>query len=149
MSRVQIGKERIFNNEFATRGVRNVVKWDILPIVNEEVLYIVFEEAHSPWRQGIWLKTDRGLEINGERCLSFSLWFDTAPREVPCRCLTDDGCLSLYNIWDSGDGMRSQGWSSGMIVEELPDGRRYRCNDLGFDTQFDKLVVRVERGRSA
>jgi hypothetical protein len=32
-----------------------------------------------------------------------------------------------------------------MLVDELPSGRRYRCNDFGFDTAFDKLVFRVER----
>jgi hypothetical protein len=145
MSKVQIGKERIFNNEFVTRGVEGVTLWEIFPVVNNELICVVFEEANSLWRQGIWLKTDRGLEINNELCPSAVLWFDTAPRQVLCRCLTYDGCLSVYNVWDEGEGRRSQGWSSGMLVEELPNGRRYRCNDVGFDTRFDKLVVRVER----
>jgi hypothetical protein len=25
------------------------------------------------------------------------------------------------------------------------DGRRYRCNDIGFDTNFDKLVFRIQK----
>jgi len=145
MNKVQIGKERIYNSEFAKRGLKGVVKWDIFPIVHNEIIRIVFEEAHSSWRQGIWLRTDEGLEVNGELCPSVVLWYDTAPREVLCRCFTSDGCLSIYNIWNKGDGRQSQGWSSGMLIEELPNGRRYRCNDVGFDTQFDKLVVQVER----
>jgi hypothetical protein len=32
-----------------------------------------------------------------------------------------------------------------MRVEELERARRYRCNDIGFDTAFDKLVFRIER----
>jgi hypothetical protein len=35
--------------------------------------------------------------------------------------------------------------SSGMLIEEMPSGRRYRCNGIGFDTHFDKLVFRIEK----
>ena len=81
---------------------------------------------------------------------SMDLWVDTAPPEVVAHCMTADGNLSVYNIWDSGRGRgrESQAHSSGMLVEDLPDGRRYRCNDIGFDTNFDKLVFRImfERG---
>jgi hypothetical protein len=145
MNKLDVGRERIYNAEFAKRGIQNVVKWDILPVLNDEIISVVAEEINSEWRQGIWLRTDRGLEVNAEVCLSVVLWYDTAPKEVFCRCLTSDGCLSVYNIWDKGDGRNSQAWSSGMLIEELPNGRRYRCNDIGFNTRFDKLVVRIER----
>jgi hypothetical protein len=145
MDKLDIGKERIYNAEFAKRGIQSVVKWDILPVHNNEIVSVVFEEINSQWRQGIWLRIDRGLEVNAEVCPSVVLWYDTAPKEVLCRCLTSDGCLSIYNIWDRGTGKHSQAWSSGMLIEELPNGRRYRCNDIGFDTRFDKLVVRIER----
>jgi hypothetical protein len=145
MNKLDIGKERICNAEFAKRGLESVVKWDILPVLNDEIIRVVFEEINSVWRQGMWLRTDRGLEVNAEVCPSIVLWYDTSPKEVFCRCLTSDGCLSVYNIWDKGDGRNSQALSSGMLTEELPNGRRYRCNDIGFDTRFDKLVVRIER----
>jgi hypothetical protein len=145
MDKVQIGKERIFNKEFAKRGVAGVIAWDIFPVINRELIFVVFEHANSSWRQGIWLKTDLGIETNNELCPSVVLWFDTAPREISCRCLTNDNCLSIYNVWDKGKGRESQAWSAGMLVEEVPNGRRYKCNDVGFETQFDKLVVRIER----
>jgi hypothetical protein len=145
MSKPEAGKQRIFNKEFAKLGVAGVIVWDIFPVSNGELVFVVFEEANSPWRQGIWLKTDRGIEVDNELCPSVLLWFDTAPREVQCRCFSNDGCLSVYNVWDRGLGKNSLSWSSGMLVEEVGNGRRYRCNDIGFDTRFDKLILRVER----
>jgi hypothetical protein len=32
-----------------------------------------------------------------------------------------------------------------MIVEALPNGRRYRCNDGFADDDFDDLIFRLER----
>jgi hypothetical protein len=34
-----------------------------------------------------------------------------------------------------------------MLVEELPNGRRYCCNDIGFDTDFSKLIFRLEKAQ--
>ncbi len=147
MNKISLGKERIYNAEFAKRGVQSVVLWDVLPVLDNQTISVVFESINSQWRQGIWLRTDRGLEVDTQVHPSIVLWHDTAPKEVFCRCRTSDGCLSVYNIWDSGEGKRSQAWSSGMLIEELPNGRRYRCNDVGFDTRFDKLVIRIERAR--
>jgi hypothetical protein len=33
-----------------------------------------------------------------------------------------------------------------MLVEEIPNGKRFRCNDIGFATNFDKIVFRIEDG---
>jgi hypothetical protein len=32
-----------------------------------------------------------------------------------------------------------------MRVTELPTGWRFGCNDIGFETAFDKLIFRIER----
>jgi hypothetical protein len=29
---------------------------------------------------------------------------------------------------------------SGMRIDELPNGRRYYCNEIGFETEFDRLI---------
>lgn len=143
----EAGRIRIYNGAFEQRGRKDVVMWDILSVHNGEKIKVVFESASSPWRQGVWLQTDRGLIVNRTHCKSVELWIDTAPQEVILECLTDDGFLSVYNIWDSGRGYgaESQKLSSGMLVEEAPDSRRYRCNDIGFETDFDRLVFRIER----
>lgn len=145
MSRSSIDTGRIISKAFAQRGVDGIVKWDVLPVSDGERVRIVFEATRLSWRQGVWLKCDRGLDINGVHCPSAVLWSDTAPASVICVCRTDNGKLNIYNIWDAGEGQRSQAHTSGMRVEELNRGRRYSCNDIGFETAFDKLVFRVER----
>lgn len=145
MSKADIPNERVLSSAFREKGWADVVKIDVLPINDGDVIKLVFESCNSPWRQGVWLKTDEYLVINQLQCPSAQLWQDTAPKEVLIECHTRDNRLHLYNIWDRGKRYESQSWTSGMLVEELPNGRRYRCNDIGFDTDFAKLVFRIER----
>jgi hypothetical protein len=147
MSQFELPKHRIMSKAFGERGRHDVVKIDVLPVREGELLKVTFESVGSPWRQGAWLKTDRGLVVAQQLCVSVELWYDTAPREVLLECRTNDGCLHLHNVWDRGLGSNSQAWSSGMLIEELPNGRRYRCNDIGFDTDFSKLIFRIERAQ--
>lgn len=60
-------------------------------------------------------------------------------------CYTEDGCLSIYNMWDKGKGPESQSHTSGMLIEENGDVITYNCNDIGFETNFDKLVFSIEK----
>lgn len=138
-------KKRAYNPAFAERGREDVVMIDVLTIRDGEHLKLVFEKTNSKWSQGVWMLTDRGLLVNDRLCPSVNIWQEGAPQEVLIQCHTEDGILSLYNIWDKGQGKQSQSYSSGMLVEELPNGRRYYCNDIGFETSFDKLVFRIER----
>jgi hypothetical protein len=146
MSKTDLPGEQVINNAFKERGREGVVMIDVFPVCDGELLKLTFEDVNSPWRQGVWMKADDHLIVNGQRCPSVELWQGTAPMEVFVECHTRNGRLHLYNIWDKGNGSNSQSWTSGMLVEELPNGRRYRCNDIGFDSNFEKLVFRVERG---
>lgn len=137
------GEERIYNSSFNKQ--LGVVLWDVFPIVDGEKLMVTFESKNSDWSQGIWLMSDRGLEVDGIRNKSLLLWYETAPMIVDVVCYTKNCLLSVYNVWDRGFGKNSQAQSSGMLVEELVNGRRYKCNDIGFDTKFDKLIFRIER----
>lgn len=137
--------ERIYSSGFAEQGRSDVVLIEVISVADREVLKLVFESTNSPWRQGVWLATDQVVVINNVKCPSAELWYDTAPREVLIQCRTEENILWLYNIWDDGNGRQSQAWTSGMLVEELANGWRYRCNDIGFETNFDKLVFRLER----
>jgi hypothetical protein len=145
MNNIKLPDERVFNSAFKERGREDVVKIDVLPIHDGDQLRLVFESKNSPWRQGVWLKTDAHFLVNEHESSSVQIWQDNAPNEVLIECHTRNGFLHLYNIWDKGSGRESQSWTSGMLVEELPNGRRYRCNDIGFDMSFAKLVFRVER----
>lgn len=144
MSKFEPPSEQVMSKAFNEKGREDVVKIEVFPIQDGDLLKLTFESVKSPWRQGVWMKTDDHLVVNQERCPSVELWQDTAPNEVLIECHTKNGCLHLYNIWDKGDGRESQSWTAGMLVEELPNGRRYRCNDIGLKTEFDKLVFRVE-----
>lgn len=144
----EIGLSRTYNSAFIERGRSDVIKWEAIPVTDGEELTLHFESVDSPWRQGVWLRTDSGITINGQRVPSVTLWQDTAPALVPFTCHTANGFLSLYNVWFSGrvsTPQESLSHSSGMLAEEIPGGRRYRCNDIGFDTQFQKLVFSIQR----
>jgi len=142
-----VGRVRIYNSAFRERGRDDVVKWDIFPIVDGELIRVIIEDTNSSWRQGIRLQTDKGIIVNNQMSGVIVLWTDTLPTEVVICCKTENGCLSIYNVWDSHRGLNieSQKLSSGMLIEQYENGRRYFCNDIGFDTNFDKLIFRIER----
>lgn len=134
--------ERTFNSVFNEHGIPDVVKWDAFLNVNG-IVKLTFESSSSKWRQGVWLRADSGLLVKGIQCPSVDLWIDTAPHEVLC-CGKVGEMITVYNIWERENRRSSLSHSSGMLVEEIPNGRRYRCNDIGFTTGFDKIVFRLE-----
>ena len=139
----QIGKEKITNKAF--EGRNDVIKWDVQKICNGQNIKVTFVSKNSPKKQGIRLATDKGIEVNGQIFQSIQLWDDTAPKEVCCKCYTEDGCLSIYNMWDKGKGPESQSHSSGMLITETDNIITYKCNDIGFETNFDKLIFTIEK----
>lgn len=145
MSKFELPCERAMNVAFKEKGRTDVVMIDVFPINDGDRLTLTFESVNSAWRHGVWLKTDGFLMVDGQKCSSVDIWQDTAPSEVLIECKTHNGSLHLYNIWDEGSCRESQSWTSGMLIEDLPHGRRYRCNDFGFETDFDKLIFRLER----
>jgi len=130
---------------FKDKGKENVIKWEVQLVSDGQEVKLTFLSKNSPYRQGIWLKTDKGIEVMGQTFPSIELWEDTAPKEVFLKCFTDNGLLSFYNIWDKGEGKKSQLYSSGMVVEHKDKQIIYGCNDIGFETNFDKLVFSLEK----
>jgi hypothetical protein len=145
LSSVSVPSESVISGPFRDAGRSDVIKWDVFPVRDGERVGLFFEGAQADGRHGAWLMTDLGLQVNGVSNRSVSLWFDTAAAVVDITIRTGDGRLHVYNIWDSGTGMNSQAWTSGMLIEELPNGRRYRCNDIGLHGAFDSVVFRLER----
>jgi hypothetical protein len=144
-SSIALPNESIISRSFRDAGRHDVIKWDVFPVRDGEHVGLFFESAHADGRHGAWLMTDLGLKVHGVSARSVSLWSDTVPPVVDITIRTGDGRLHVYNIWDSGAGMNSQAWTSGMLIEELPNGRRYRCNDIGLHGAFDSVVFRLER----
>ncbi len=145
----KIGRERIYNNNFNQK--EKVVQWDVLHIKTEQDLILEFISTNSKYRQGVRLAIDVGegnLEVNGIKARAIRLWEDTAPSKVHIRCLSSEGLLSIYNVFDLGNygngGARSLLDSCGMLVEQKENIIIYHCNDSGFVSDFDKLVFQIE-----
>ncbi|NIA57089.1 hypothetical protein HAV22_26045 [Massilia sp. TW-1] len=139
-----IPREAILSKAFQERRRSDVFKWDVYPIDEQCVLRLVFESWKETCRHGLRLAVEGSLMVNGHVSSSIEIWADTAPREVRIAVLDSTGRLSVYNLWDAGQGKQSQSHTSGMLIEPLPKGRRYRCNDIGLVTSFDDLVFRIE-----
>ncbi|GGB44440.1 hypothetical protein [Fictibacillus barbaricus] len=60
---MEIGTEIIFNAAFTERGLDNVVLWDVQNIKDGQSIKITFISTNSHHRQGIWLRTNKGIEI--------------------------------------------------------------------------------------
>ncbi len=59
---------------------------------------------------------------------------------------TKKGELRVKNVWDTGNGIVHSGhYGAAMIVEEIPNGRLYRCNDGKPDDDFDEIGFSIER----
>jgi len=118
------------------------------PLRPGQRLRVVFEEVNAQWRQGMFIATEGSLAVTDVTSRALVLWQDSSPLEVEIDVVDSNGTITLYNVWDSGRNLgrfESQMHTSGMLVEPLEGhGWRYRCNDIGFDPDFKKLVVRVE-----
>ncbi|MGC8960716.1 MAG: hypothetical protein ACP5OO_13245 [Chloroflexia bacterium] len=78
------------------------------------------------------------------------LWLDDPFRPVEVVGRTRDGHIHVYNAWQfRKPGERNGIWigqyGAGMLVEEIENGFRYRCNDGYPDLDFNDIVFRIER----
>ena len=112
------------------------------------VFRLVFEICNGEWRQGVSLRVrDKGTMVMNDQNVKHAIcWRDTAPEVVEFHIEGKVSFIEIKNVWDVGDGV-IHSWHNcaAMIVEELPNGRRYRCNDGYADDDFDDIVFRVER----
>lgn len=122
------------------------IKMDSLDVADGSTLSIAFESVGPRWRQGVLVVTNGVLEIDGTADRIVTIWADEQPLGGDIFVRESVGRVLVYNIWDSdrGKGRESLSYTSGMLIEELPDGsRRYRCNDIGRDSDFTSVVFRV------
>ena len=122
---------------------------DNFPTEDSTRLRLYFETCNGEWRQGVVLRVDGDFEVNGKvigKDKQIVLWHDTAPQIVELGVPANANMIEVYNVWDSGNVM-TDAWHNGaaMIIEEVPNGRRYRCNDGLADDDFDDIVFRIER----
>lgn len=65
------------------------------------------------------------------------------PFQFEVECRSDRGWLSFYNMAEYQG--RQEWWHGGscMWAEDIPGGRRYHCNDLELDDDFNDIVFTV------
>ena len=144
MNKFQLPSGRLLSRAFSSLS-QEVVLWEVLPIpAGVSSLVLTFEAFGVSGRHGVWLACNGTLVIGASSIPSADVWCDTAPNPVNLTVRAVDGNLHLYNIWDKGKGRQSQAWTSGLLVDQLTNGRRYRCNDIGSHGKFDDLTFRIE-----
>ncbi|MBQ2465327.1 MAG: hypothetical protein II507_10145 [Treponema sp.] len=145
-----LGKRRTYNSNFGDVE-KEIIKWEVLSIQKKQLVKVRFISVNSENRQGIRIAIDAGkgtLTINGVSGRAFELWEDECPKEFEIECSSDEGYLSVYNIFERNEQGLMRKYSqmdfSGMILEQSGNIYRYSCNDTGRNTNFDKLVFEIE-----
>jgi hypothetical protein len=139
---------------------KTLIMLDRLPAKLGEKFLVTIEATRSPHPQGVGVS--EGVQVFGERVKRAVIWEyfslppelrETAPSRLPFSfeiiCRNRQGSLSFYNMTEFRG--RQEWWHGGscMIAEDIPGGRRYRCNDFELDEDFDDLVFSVVVSRSA
>ena len=145
------GKKRLYNSNFEDVD-KDVIHWEVLPIKSKQRIRVHFISVNSENRQGIRIAIDAGngtLETNGVVGKAFDLWEDECPKIFEIECTSDEGYLSIYNIfeeldWTGKKQKYSQMEYSGMILEQTDNVYRYCCNNAELNQEFDKLVFEIE-----
>jgi len=142
---------RLFENATERPVIYNgipIVRVDFFPVKNGDILKVRFEGTNDHVRQGFLLKPQGtgNIVANGERLKVAVFWRDTAPMEFFISVMGKK-CdkLSVRNVWDSGHGTMMWVGDSAIIVEEIPKGRRYRCNDSEPNDDFSDIIFTIER----
>jgi hypothetical protein len=121
---------------------------------NREPLRLVFESVNSDWLQGVHLETDRSITVDDRRYRHRATIFHNPDHlELLIIPETKEGVLWVMNVWDYRPGDTYNNPSivvlhemfCGMLIEELPRGYRYRCNEGRDDDDYDDLIFRIER----
>lgn len=144
-----------------------IVRADKFPVKNGDILIACIEKANSDCRQGLCIDITGHCEMDGEVCkkgkgVRMLFWSDTAPKQIKLKVFTKKDFVWVENIWESinsyivtdSDGnpvtkqsasVESRRYGAAMIVEEIENGRRYKCNDWHPDENFEDIVFTVQR----
>lgn len=127
---------------------KTVVMWDRFPVPRTQVrLRYRIISTSSEWKQGLSFQT-KGVIVSsdGNRITKgwADVWEHRAPWEDHFTCSSRNGLLDVKNIWDTGKGC-VEFWHAGaaMWIEDIPNGRRYHCNDGHFDDDFEDIIFEL------
>lgn len=123
-----------------------LVRMDAFPLEAAKELRLVFEACNAEWRQGVALRCEGKFKVNEQIIRrGIVIWQDTAPKVIEIGILGTQSTIEVKNVWEIDEVVQSSHNGAAMIVEETPNGRRYRCNDGVADDDFDDIVFRLER----
>lgn len=132
-----------------------IVRADKFPVRINDMILIKIELADSDRRQGLSIDISGSCEFEGTlyqqgKGIRMFFWEDTAPKNIKLQLCTKKDFVWVENIWESIDhrGVNYVDYGhngAAMIVEEIENGRRYRCNDGHPDDDFDDIVFTVQR----
>ncbi len=143
---------------------------DKFPVSNGDKLKISIEKTNSEYIQGLSVDITGSCEMLGtvlkkSKRIKLRLWEDADgydPKNIEITVFTKTGFVWVQNVWEwtapylvaSSTGepitkeskIRDSGHNgAAMIVEEIENGRRYRCNDGHPDENFDDIVFTIQK----
>jgi hypothetical protein len=127
---------------------KTIAMWDRFPVPLKEIkIKYRIISTDSEWKQGVAVKTKGTLVFDTDNVLKkgwMLIWEDISPLEDEFICRSKNGLLDVKNIWDTGNGV-VESWINGaaMWYEEIPNGRRYHCNDGHFDDDFNDIIFEL------
>ena len=127
---------------------KTIVMWDRLPLpAKSSVLEYKIISTSSEWKQGLSITTDGVIKFSNSEVIKkgwVAVFAEHHTIEEEFECHSKNKLLDIKNVWDSGDGCIDS-WHNGaaMWVEEIPNGRRYHCNDGHPDDDFDDIVFEI------
>lgn len=133
------GKPIIYNG-------KSISMIDEFSVSDGTELKLSLESFNSEWRQGVSISFNGYVVVDGNTIKNgFIVWENTPVKTVVFLIKSKDKRITVKNIWDTGNGC-VESWHNGaaMYVEELPNGKRYYCNDGHPDDNFDDIVFRLE-----
>ena len=98
--------------------------------------------TNSKWKQGVVLYILNGeMRLNGVKSNSFIIWEDNFLNELVEIEILSGESVTLYNVWDSGNGKIDYGHNgAGIHVEFLQSKYRFNCNDGFPDDDLNDLI---------
>ncbi|MCE2744261.1 MAG: hypothetical protein LW701_11990 [Fluviicola sp.] len=109
---------------------------------------IKFEQVNSLWEQGIMIHSNEDtFSVNENECRSgFYLWQSASLSETEFIVKSSTGEFKVWNIWRLNNKPMQYGHNgAALYIEEIPNGKRYYCNDGSPDDDFDDLVFTIEK----
>lgn len=143
---------------------------DKFPVSSGDRLKISIEKTNSEFPQGVSIDILGSCEVKGKiwkkgKRVKMLFWEDSKmidPQNIEITVFTKEGYVWVQNIWErinsyvdsTSTGEKivketkltdSGHHGAAMKIEEIPNGRRYYCNDGHPDENFDDIVFTVQK----